>query len=174
MINYIDIAAPAAASEGLGSLFGTIGSGGIALILTAVLYFGIKEPKSKGGGGPKGKGGGGGGGGAKVRHRLECDPAFWVGYSAGVFYTTAGNIWVHAGEASVSVSKLLTHDTFGDAGLGVAAALPVVYMYYRKPRVGVAALMGIFCATAWARAGGIWSLPQTLVEAAAQAIGLAG
>ncbi|MER0476941.1 hypothetical protein ABR737_00980 [Streptomyces sp. Edi2] len=172
MINYIDIAAPAA-SEGLGSFFGTIGSGGIALILTAVLYFGIKEPKSKGGGGPKGKGGGGGGG-TKVRHRLECDPAFWIGYSAGVFYTAAGNIWAHAGQASVSLSKLVTHHTFGDVGLGVAAALPAVYMYYRKPRASVAAFLGIFCATAWGRAGGIWAIPHTLVEAGAQAIGLTG
>ncbi|MFE3031555.1 hypothetical protein ACFXKY_07890 [Streptomyces canus] len=164
------MAAPAAAVgiEG-GKILGSVGAGGIALVLTLILWTGIRDPK----GGAGGKGGDGGGGGKKsrIRKRLTSDQAQWVGVAAGTFYMVAGSIWVVGKNLSDAFASVFTGGGFGTAGLGAVSLLLACLMYFRELSPGKAAVTGIIAAGVWAQAGGIWGLPQALILTGAHAIG---
>ncbi|WP_020116801.1 hypothetical protein [Streptomyces canus] len=166
------IAAPAAAVgiEG-GKILGSVGAGGIALVLTLILWTGIRDPKGGGGAGPAAAGGGGGGKKSRIRKRLTSDQAQWVGVAAGTFYMVAGSIWVVGRNLSDAFASVFTGGGFGTAGLGAVSLLLACLMYFRELSPGKAALTGIIAAGVWAQAGGIWGLPQALILTGAQAIG---
>ena len=168
MYTHIMSAAPAITVEG-GKILGTIGAGGIALVLTLILWIGIRDPKG-GGGGPKGDGGGGGKK-SRIRKRLTSDQAQWTGVAAGTFYMVAGSIWVVGENLSDAFASVFTGGGFGTAGLGAVSLLLASLMYFRELSPGKAAVTGIIAAGVWAQAGGIWGLPQALILTGAQAIG---
>lgn len=168
MNTSIIAAAPAAAGIEGGKILGSVGAGGIALVLTLILWTGIREPKG-GGGGPKGEGGGGKK--SRIRKRLTSDQAQWTGVAAGTFYMVAGSIWVVGENLSNAFASVFTGGGFGTAGLGAVSLLLAALMYFRELSPGKAAVTGIIAAGVWAQAGGIWGLPQALILTGAQAIG---
>jgi len=166
---HIIAAAPTVSVEG-GKILGSIGAGGIALVLTLILWIGIRDPKGGGGGAPKGDGGGGGKK-SRIRKRLTSDQAQWTGVAAGTFYMVAGSIWVVGENLSDAFASVFTGGGFGTAGMGAVSLLLASVMYFRELAPGKAAITGIIAAGVWAQAGGIWGLPQALILTGAQAIG---
>lgn len=170
MYTQVLAAAPAVSVEG-GKILGTVGAGGIATLLTLILWIGIREPKGGGGGGGKGDGGGGGGKRSRIRKRLTSDQAQWTGVAAGTFYMVAGSIWTVGENLSDAFASVFTGGGFGTAGMGAVSLLLAALMYFRELAPGKAALTGIIAAGVWAQAGGLWGLPQALILTGAQAIG---
>ncbi|MGV9987747.1 hypothetical protein [Streptomyces olivaceus] len=166
MLQQYLAAAPAISVEG-GKILGSVGAGGIALALTAVLVAGIREPKSAGGG----PGGSGGGKKGRIRKKLSSDQAQWTGVAAGTFYMAAGSIWTVGENVSDAFSGMFTGGGFGTAGTGSVALLLAAIMYFRELSPGKAALTGIVAAGVWASAGGIWGLPEALILTGANAVG---
>lgn len=168
---YTSIMAAPAAAVGIegGKILGSVGAGGIAIVLTLILWTGIRDPKGGGGGGPKGEGGGGKK--SRIRKRLTSDQALWVGVAAGTFYMVAGSIWVIGKNLSDAFASVFTGGGFGTAGLGAVSLILACLMYFRELSPGKAAITGIIAAGVWAQAGGIWGLPQALILTGAHAIG---
>lgn len=171
MYQYL-AAAPAISVEG-GKILGTVGAGGIATVLTLILWVGIRDPKGGGGGGaaPGGQGSGGGGKKSRIRKRLTSDQAQWTGVIAGTLYMVAGSIWVVGKNLSDAFASVFTNGGFGTAGLGAVSLILASVMYFRELSPGKAAITGIVAAGVWAQAGGIWGLPQALILTAAHAVG---
>jgi hypothetical protein len=163
-------AAPAISAEG-GRILGTVGAGGIALVLTVVLVAGIREPKAA----PAAAGPGGGGGGGKksrIRKRLTSDQAQWTGITAGTLYMVAGSIWTIGKSVSDAYAGIITNGGWGNAGMGAASAVLAAIMYFRELSPGKAAFTGILAAGVWAQAGGVWGLPKALILTGAHAVGV--
>lgn len=164
-----DMLAAAPAVQG-SRILGTVGAGGIATVLTLILWLGIREPKTAAaGGGPAGAGGGKKG---RIRKRLTSDQAQWTGVAAGTFYAIAGSIWTVGQHLSDAFASVFTNGGFGDAGPGAVSLLLGALMYFREMTPWRAALVGIIAAGVWAQAGGIWGLPQALILAGGHAIGV--
>jgi hypothetical protein len=168
VISEVIAAAPGISVEG-GKILGAVGAGGIATVLTLILWVAIREPKGGGGGG--GDGAGGGGKKSRIRKRLTSDQAQWTGVAAGTFYMVAGSIWTVGENLSDAFASVFTGGGFGTAGLGAVSLLLAALMYFRELSPGKAAFTGIIAAGVWAQAGGIWGLPQALILTGAQAIG---
>lgn len=165
------IAAPPAVSVQGGRILGTVGAGGIATVLTLILWLGIREPKgAAAGGGPGGATGGGKKG--RIRKRLTSDQAQWTGVAAGTFYMVAGSIWTVGQNLSSAFASVFTNGGFGQAGLGAVSLVLGALMYFREMAPWRAALVGIIAAGVWAQAGGIWGLPQALILTGGHAIGV--
>lgn len=163
MLIHIVTAAPAQAPEITGGhLLGTVGAGGLALSLTAVLYLGIREPKTKAGGGTK----------TLLRRRLESDEATGVALVAGTLYSAAGSIWTTSDDVSLSLATVFTDGAFGEAGLGAVSLVCLAVTGMRKLSPGRAAIFGLFTAAIWGAAGGIWGIPEYLILRIAEALGL--
>jgi hypothetical protein len=160
-------AAPAISIEG-GRILGSVGAGGIATALTVALVAGIREPK----GAAAGPGGSGGGKKSKVRKKLTSDQAQWTGVAAGTLYMTAGSIWTVGGNLSDAFATVFTGGGFGSAGLGSVSLLLASIMYFRELPPGKAAFTGILAAGVWAKAGGLWGLPQALILTGGHALGI--
>ncbi|WP_262058542.1 hypothetical protein [Streptomyces sp. STR69] len=167
MNTHLLAAAPAISVEG-GKILGTVGAGGIATVLTLILWVGIREPKGGGGDGPGGKGGGKK---SRIRKRLTSDQAQWTGVVAGTLYMVAGSIWVVGKNLSDAFASVFTNGGFGTAGLGAVSLLLASIMYFRELSPGKAAITGIVAAGVWAQAGGIWGLPQAVILTGAHAVG---
>lgn len=168
MFTHLMAAAPAVSVEG-GKILGTVGAGGIATVLTLILWVAIREPKGGGGGGKDG--GGGGGKRSRIRKRLTSDQAQWTGVAAGTFYMVAGSIWTVGENLSDAFASIFTGGGFGTAGMGSVSLLLASIMYFRELSPGKAALTGIIAAGVWAQAGGLWGLPQALILTSAHALG---
>jgi len=163
VITEVIAAAPGISVEG-GKILGSVGAGGIATVLTLILWIGIRDPK--GGGGD-----GGGGKKSRIRKRLTSDQAQWTGVAAGTFYMVAGSIWTVGQNLSDAFASVFTGGGFGTAGMGGVSLLLAALMYFRELSPGKAALAGVIAAGVWAQAGGIWGLPQALILTGAHAIG---
>lgn len=168
MFEHVIAAAPAISVQG-GKILGTVGAGGIATALTVVLVAGIREPKGGGGAGP---GGGGGGKKGRIRKKLTSDQAQWTGVAAGTLYMTAGSIWTVGGNLSDAFATVFTGGGFGTAGMGAVSLGLAALMYFREMAPGKAAFTGILAAGVWAKAGGLWGLPQALILTGGHALGI--
>ncbi|KAF0649190.1 MULTISPECIES: hypothetical protein [Streptomyces] len=144
-----------------GRLLGSVGAGAIATALTVAMFAGIKEPKAA-----EGKKAG------KQRRKLNSTEASAMGLIAGTFYITAGSIWTVGKEVSNGFASIFTSGAFGHAGLGGVALILSAYLFYRAPRPGWAAFLGILAAGIFSAAGGIWGLPEFLLLLLAQKLGL--
>lgn len=149
-MTWTTLAAPTA-----GGFFGSLGAGGLALALTALLILGIR-------------------GRGKVR--LSRDHAAIVGFLAGTAYGAAGSIWATApdatrqGLAGLGVGR--ADGPFGTVGLGAVALLLVLWLWFGSPGIRTAGLVGIVAATVFAAAGGIWAIPANLVATGFVSFGL--
>lgn len=138
-----------------GKIAGSVGMGGLALVLTVIMVAGIKEPKN-----------------GKIRRRLTSNQASILGVAAGTCYMSAGSIWTVSGGLSSGFASIFTNGGFGAAGMGAVSLLLAAVMYFREARPGAAAFTGVLAAGVWAQAGGIWGLPQALVLTGVRALGL--
>ncbi|MFF4661965.1 hypothetical protein [Streptomyces sp. NPDC001282] len=155
MFEHIETAQALAAGIEGGKILGTVGTGGLAIGLTAVLIAGIREPKK----------------GGKVRRKLSPTEASVVGVTAGTCYMAAGSIWTTGKDLSSAFASIFTNGDFGATGMGGVSLLLAALLYFREMRPGFAAFTGILAAGVWAQAGGIWGLPQALVVTTAGALG---
>ncbi|TXS78679.1 hypothetical protein [Streptomyces sp. sk2.1] len=155
MLEHIETAQALAAGIEGGKILGSVGSGGLAIGLTAVLVTGIREPKK----------------GGKVRRKLSPTEASVVGVTAGTAYMAAGSIWTTGKDLSEAFSAMFTQGDFGSAGLGGVSLFLAAIMYFREMRPGFAALTGIVAAGVWSQAGGIWGLPESVILTTAGALG---
>ncbi|MGC5401880.1 hypothetical protein ACPXCP_39840 [Streptomyces sp. DT20] len=155
MLEHVELAQTLAAGFEGGKILGSVGSGGLAIGLTAVLVAGIREPKK----------------GGKVRRKLSGTEASIVGVVAGTAYMAAGSIWTTGKDVSDAFAAMFTQGDFGSAGLGAVSLFCAALMYFREMRPSFAALTGIVAAGVWAQAGGVWGLPQSVILTTAGALG---
>jgi hypothetical protein len=150
-VQYVEMAAEAFNMGG--RILGSVGAGGLATALTVGMVAGIKEPKAAEGGKKTGK----------MRRRMSSDEAAITGLIAGTLYIVAGSIWTVGNEISRGFASIFTDGGFGNAGLGGVSLILTAYLYFRAPRPGWSAFLGILMAGVYAAAGGLWGLPQFLV-----------
>ncbi|MGW1306503.1 hypothetical protein ACWD5R_43685 [Streptomyces sp. NPDC002514] len=137
-------------------IVGSVGMGGLATALTVGMVAGIKEPKK-----------------GKIRRKLESNQAAVLGVAAGTCYMGAGSIWTVGESLSSGFAQIFTNGGFGTAGMGAVSLLLGAVLYFREPRPGGAAFLGVLTAGVWAQAGGIWGLPEALVLTGVHAVGMA-
>jgi len=154
-IQYVQMAAEFSVGN---QIAGTVGMGGLATALTVALVAGTREPK---------------GGKGKIRKRLDSTQAMVLGVTAGTCYMSAGSLWTTGKSLSDGFAQVFTGGGFGSAGLGAVSLILAAIMYFREPRPGAAAFLGILAAGVWAQAGGIWGLPQALILTGTHAVGMA-
>ncbi len=92
----------AAAPTGIDHILGSLGTGGLALVLTVALILGVR---------------------GHGKHRLSHVQAGVIGFLAGTLYLSAGQIWAFAGNLTDSLATTVAGPggPFGDVGLGAAA-----------------------------------------------------
>lgn len=144
MFEHIETAQALAAGIEGGKILGSVGSGGLAIGLTAVLIAGIREPKK----------------GGKVRRKLTPTEASVVGIAAGTCYMAAGSIWTTGKDLSEAFAGIFTDGDFGATGMGGVALFLGALLYFREMRPGFAAVTGIVTAGVWAQAGGPGDCPR--------------
>lgn len=140
------LAAPNSGSAVLGFL----GSGGLALVLTAALVFGVI---------------------GKGRIRLTTGKAGLVAFLAGTAYTAAGKIWAHAeqvvqqGWTGLGVGS--GDGPFGEVGIGAACTLLLILMLMAPLNPVRASALCLIAAFTWPSAGdgAIWAVPGQFVAA---------
>lgn len=140
------LAAPSSGS----SIFGFIGSGGLAVILTVLLVFGVI---------------------GKGKVKLTTGRAGFVAFLAGSAYTAAGEIWSHAeqfvqqGWAGLGVGT--GGGAFGEIGIGAASLVLLILMLVAPLNPVRATYLCLIAAITWPSAGdgSIWAIPRQLVGA---------
>lgn len=141
------------ASTSSSDLFGVLGTGGLAIVLTTVLVIGIR---------------------GRGKLRLTQTAASITGFLAGVAYTAAGSIWANAGTVTKQAlaGAASPHGPAGDVGLGAIAIVLTLVMVYARVKPGIAAVLGIAAATVFAAAGGIWAIATTTAATTFVSFGL--
>lgn len=140
------LAAPNSGSAVLGFL----GSGGLALCLTALLVFGVI---------------------GKGRIKLTTGKAGLVAFLAGTAYTAAGKIWGHAEEVVQQGWTGLgvggSGGPFGEVGIGAACTLLLILMLVAPLNAVRASVLCLIAAFTWPSAGdgSIWAVPGQFVAA---------
>ena len=138
------------AASGSGTVFGVVGAGGIALVLTVLLVLGVR---------------------GKGKIRLSAGQASVVAFLAGTAYVAAGKIWANAqliteqGLSGLGVGS--SDGPFGAVGIGAAALLLLVIMLAAPLTPGRAAAVAMIASFVWPAAGDgtIWSVPTELAAA---------
>ncbi|MFJ1717320.1 hypothetical protein ACIQGT_41040 [Streptomyces sp. NPDC093108] len=158
MYEHVQLAAELAADFSVGDkIAGSVGMGGLATAMTVGMVAGVKEPKK----------------GGKIRRKLDSNQAAVLGVSAGTCYMVAGSVWTVGKGLSDGFAEIFTNGGFGNAGLGGVSLILAAVLYFREPRPGGAAFLGILAAGVWAQAGGIWGLPEALILTGVHALGMA-
>ncbi|MFJ8863632.1 hypothetical protein ACIRD8_35095 [Streptomyces sp. NPDC102451] len=145
-----------AAPTSAGSVFGFMGSGGLALCLTALLIFGVI-------------------GRGKVK--LNTFRAGLVALLAGSAYIAAGKIWaspqqvVEQGWTGLGVGG--SGGPFGEIGIGAACALLLILMLVAPLNPVRSAALCLIAAFTWPSAGdgSIWAVPGQFVAALFMMVG---
>ncbi|MEV6477637.1 hypothetical protein [Streptomyces sp. NPDC051657] len=145
------LAAPAS-----GGTFDYVGAGGLALIATAVLIFGVIGKGSR---------------------KLNILWAGIVAFVAGSAYIAAGKIWaspqqvVEQGWTGIGVGG--GAGPFGDVGIGAACGLLVVIMVFAPLNPARSAVLSLIAAFTWPMAGtgSIWAVPNQFFAALSMMVG---
>lgn len=140
------LAAPSSGS----SIFGFLGSGGLAVCLTVLLVFGVI---------------------GKGKIRLTTGRAGFVALLTGSAYTAAGEIWAHAeqfvqqGWTGLGVGA--GGGPFGEIGIGAASLLLLILMLVAPLNPVRASVICLIAAFTWPSAGdgSVWAIPRQLVGA---------
>lgn len=139
-----------------GAVFGVLGSGGLALCLTALLVFGVI-----------GKG--------KIKFGVRG--AIVTAFLAGTAYVAAGQIWANPGKITeqglTGLGVGSAHGPFGDVGIGAVALLLLIIMVAAHLTPVTGATVGMIAAFVWPAAGdgSVWAAP---VQFAAAVLMMAG
>ncbi|MFJ2249426.1 hypothetical protein ACIQGT_40365 [Streptomyces sp. NPDC093108] len=145
----------AAPNSGAAAL-GVMGSGGLALCLTALLVFGVI---------------------GKGKHKLTTGRAGVVALLAGTAYTAAGKIWdspqqvVEQGWTGLGVGG--AGGPFGEIGIGAACTLLAILMFVAPLNPVRASVLCMVAAFTWPAAGdgSVWAVPGQFVAALFMMIG---
>ncbi|MGW7085038.1 hypothetical protein ACWGH2_16320 [Streptomyces sp. NPDC054871] len=147
------------AADSSGAVFGVLGSGGIAICLTALLIFGVV-------------------GGGKVK--FGSTGAAVCAFLAGTAYVSAGKIWANPGKITEQGLTGLGVGTgsgpFGDVGIGAVALLLLIILVAAPAKwlpPGRAAIVGMIAAFIWPAAGDgtIWAAPVQFAAAVLMMVG---
>jgi hypothetical protein len=127
-----------------GHVLGSLGTGGIALVLTALLILGVRN---------------------KSKHKMSHEHAGIIGFIAGTLYLAAGQLWSAAGSLTDSLASTVTgpDGPLGNVGLGAVALVLFLWWWLGHPRPGKAALLGIASGSLFAAAGGIWGIASAMI-----------
>ncbi|WP_189846098.1 hypothetical protein [Streptomyces rubiginosohelvolus] len=144
------------AAAASGGTFDYVGAGGLALVTTAILVFGVIGKGSR---------------------KLNTLWAGIVAFVAGSAYIAAGKIWaspqqvVEQGWTGIGVGG--GAGPFGDVGIGAACALLVVIMVFAPLNPARAAVLSLVAAFTWPMAGtgSIWAVPGQFFAALSMMIG---
>ncbi|MFD3654352.1 hypothetical protein [Streptomyces sp. NPDC058620] len=145
-----------AAPNSGGAALGFLGSGGVAVCLTALLIFGVI---------------------GKGRIKLTTGKAGTVAFLAGTAYTAAGKIWANADEVVRQGWTGLGVGTgdgpFGEIGIGAASLLLLIIMLTAPLNPVRAAVVSVIAAFTWPTAGdgSVWAVPGQLAAAFFMMIG---
>lgn len=127
----------AAPSTG-GQILGTIGVGGLGLVLLLVFILATRE---------------------KSKHKLSQGQALTVCLVAGVVWMSAGQIWGLPDDLlSKAIAATQKTDALGDVGLGAVSIALVVIAYLVDMRARLAGYLGIAMASTFAQTGGAWAM----------------
>ncbi|MFF9279539.1 hypothetical protein [Streptomyces griseosporeus] len=138
------------------AVFGVVGSGGIALCLTALLVFGVM-----------GKG--------KIKFGVRG--ALVTAFLAGTAYVAAGKIWANPGRITEQGLTGLGVGTgngpFGDIGIGAVALLLLIIMLAAPLTPVRAAAVAMIASFVWPAAGdgSIWAAPVQFAAAVLLMVG---
>lgn len=134
------------------SALGSVGAGGTALALFAILFFGIR------------KGG----------KQLPANAALVIAFIASVFSIAAGGIWAKPSEALGSVLAGITGagGQLGDIGPGAIAIVITAAVWYSSLNAKWSAVWGYIAAIAYGAAGGLWAVPIEVIRTGFTAMGL--
>ncbi len=137
-------AAPAMTGLGDGHIFGALGAGGIAFVLTVGLVLGVR---------------------GKGNHRFSHEHAGVLGFITGTLYTAAGQLWAAPQNLTDSLAATVTgpDGPLGDVGMGAVALGLFLWWWLGKPRPAKAALLGVASGSLAAAAGGAFGIASALV-----------
>lgn len=147
------LAAPAGATAGA---LGAVGTGGLALCLTALLVFGVK---------------------GKGKLALKDNPATICGFLATTSFAAAGKIWANperiASQGLTGLGVGTGDGPFGNVGLGAVATLLLILILCWEMNPLRGAVLGMIAGIIWPAAGNesVWAMPSELGAAALMMIG---
>ncbi|MFJ2007023.1 hypothetical protein [Streptomyces chartreusis] len=145
-----------AAPDSAGAIFGVVGSGGIALCLTALLVFGLIN-------------------GGRITFKVRG--SLITSFLAGTAYVAAGKIWANPGKITEQGLTGLGVGTgtgpFGDVGIGAVATLLFIIIIAAPLTPIQAAAVGMIAAFVWPAAGdgSIWAAPVQFAAAVLMMVG---
>lgn len=130
------------AAAGTGTrLLGSIGLGGLALILTTALILGTRK---------------------KSAHEFSKGLALAVGLFAGMAFMAAGQVWDVPADMVLSALQAAgvgrDDGPFGAVGMGAISILCVITAYLVKLKPRAAGVLGIAMASVFTNAGGMWAM----------------
>ncbi|GAA2457047.1 hypothetical protein [Streptomyces macrosporus] len=136
-----------------GPMLGSIGAGGTALVLAAILFFGIR------------KGG---------KRKLPPNGALVVAFAAAIFTVVAGGIWAYPSQVVSNILAGITggSSALGDIGPGAIAIVITVAVWYTDFSAKWCAVWGFVAAVVYGAAGGIWAMPIEIIRTAFASMGL--
>lgn len=143
-----------AAAEG--AVFGVLGAGGLALVLTTFLILGVR---------------------GKGKVKLKDTQAAIVAFLAASSYVAAGKIWsspqqvVEQGLTGLGVGG--ASGPFGEVGIGAVALLLLIVMLTASLTSVFGATVGMIAGFVWPAAGDgtIWAVPSQLAAAVLMMVG---
>jgi len=125
-----------AASSGAAAL-GTIGLGGLALILATWFWLGTRK-KSKNG--------------------LSAQAALTLGLISGAVWMSAGQVWGVPDDLVLrALGSTQKTDALGDIGYGAISITMVIVAYCINFKPRAAGYIGIMMATVFTQTGGLWA-----------------
>jgi hypothetical protein len=127
-------------------LLGTIGLGGLALILTTALILGTRK---------------------KSEHTFSKGVALTVGTFAGMAFMGAGQVWDVPDDMVLTALDAagVGHTTgpLGAVGMGAVSILCVLIAYLVKLKPRASGVLGIVMASVFTNAGGMWAMATRAV-----------
>lgn len=116
---------------------GTIGAGGMALILFTALILGTRE---------------------KAEHTLSKKGSIFCGVFASTAAMGAGQIWGLPNDMALGILTAITGNrAMADVGTGAICVTLLVIAYLLPMKARAAGVLGLFLAAAMSVAGGAWS-----------------
>jgi hypothetical protein len=135
-----------AASATSTQLLGSIGLGGLALVLALSLVLGTRE---------------------RSEHQFGKGLSLTVGLAAGIAFMGAGQVWDLPDDLALTALDAAGVGSgagpFGDVGMGAISILTVLVAYLVRLKPRSAGVLGIAMASVFTNAGGAWAMATKAV-----------